>query len=154
MNILGLFGLCLMLTMSPAIAAPPAVKTADFATSAVIACQELAASSRLRPLSIAVIDTSGTRILFARQPGASIATADTALLKAKSAWRMGVPTALLANVPANGASTLQLLGIAAISGGAPLKLADGTLVGSIGVSGAKVTDDDGRCAAAAAAVVH
>lgn len=154
MNILGIFRLCLMLTTSPAIAALPAVKTADFATSAVIACQELAASSGMRPLSIAVIDTSGALILFARQPGASIATADAALLKAKSAWRMGIPTALLVNLPANDASTLQLLGIAAISGGAPLKLANGTLVGAIGVSGARVTDDDGRCAAAAATVVH
>lgn len=157
MNRLGIFGLCLTLTASPAIAAPPAVKTADYATSAVIACQELAASSKLPPLSIAVIDISGTLVLFARQPGASIATADAALLKARSAWRMGVPTARLVSLAANDASiasTLQLLAIAAIPGGAPLKLVDGTSVGAIGVSGARLEEDDARCAAASAAAVQ
>lgn len=148
---------CAGIVAAPAAAAPqPIVKTAAFAATALTACQDFAAGAKLPPISIAILDTSGTLVLFARQPGASAASADTALLKARSALRMGLPTAVLVDLAAKDpptAGALQLLGIVAMAGGSPLKLADGTMIGAVGVSGAR-PEDDGGCVAAAASAIR
>lgn len=132
--------------------APPTGQTA-FATAAVTACLTFAAQNKLPPLSIAVVDSSGTLLAFSRADGASPATADAALLKARSALRMGVPTAVLPALAERDPTltpTLQLLGMTTMPGGVPVARADGGISGAIGVSGSR-NEDDARCAAAAAA---
>src|SRR5262249_54435091 len=64
----------------------------------ISSCESYAAQNKLTPLSIAVVDESGTLVAFTRQKGASPVSAEVAMMKAKSAARVGAPTSVLAEV--------------------------------------------------------
>ena len=53
----------------------------------ISSCETYAAQNKLTPLSIAVVDESGSLVAFTRQKGASPVTAEVAVMKAKSAAR-------------------------------------------------------------------
>lgn len=115
-------------------------------------CLEHAASQKITPLSVAVIDASGTLVAFKRQDGASQATAEAALLKARTALRLNAPTALLAQVAAADAPTRDaflVMQMTTLPGGAPLSGEDGVVTGAVGVSGA-TAEQDAECARLAA----
>jgi len=114
----------------------------------IASCESFAAHNKLTPLSIAVVDESGTLVAFTRQKGASPVTAEVAVMKAKSAARVGAPTAVLAEVAATDQAardTYSLLQLVAMPGAWPFADGDGAVRGAIGVSGA-LAKDDSACA--------
>lgn len=136
---------------APAMAAP-AVDLA-FANAAIAACRAFAAEHKLPPLSVAVLDVTGSLVAFSRADGAGQLTADAAQIKAKSALRIGAPTAMMTEPAAKDPTLiplLQQLGLTAMPGGVPI-VQDGKVVGAVGASGAAPVDD-ARCSAAGAGV--
>jgi uncharacterized protein GlcG (DUF336 family) len=111
-------------------------------------CLEFAATQKLPALSVGVVDASGTLVAFTRQAGASTATADAAVLKARTAVRLNAPTALLAQAAAEDGptrDTFVILQLTTVPGGVPFLEADGRVAGAIGVSGS-APDQDAACA--------
>jgi uncharacterized protein GlcG (DUF336 family) len=97
------------------------------------------------PISIAIVDESGTMVYFHRMPGAILVSVGIAQNKAYTAASIGLPTGELSELAAPGGS---LFGIntadpryVIFGGGFPL-LQDGALVGAFGISGASVADDE------------
>ena len=114
----------------------------------IASCEAYATQNKYPPLSIAVVDESGTLLAFTRQKGAGPMTAEVALMKAKSAARVQVPTAVLAQVAAEDQSardTYSLLQLVTTPGGWPFADSDGTVRGGVGVSGT-LAKDDSACA--------
>ena len=147
-------GLLVTLVSASAVpaSAPPGLTLAA-AQRMISECTTLAVAQKFPPLSIVVLDAAGAIIAFERQDGASPASADAALQKAKSALRARVPTSKLANLSVQDQVTrdgLMVLGILGIPGGVPFP-GDATVpMGAVGVSGAEPATDE-RCAGAAAA---
>lgn len=137
----------IMATAPGAPAAEPARAPFD-ADAAIERCLAYAAAQKLPPLSVGVIDASGTLLAFTRQAGASPATADVALMKARTALRLNAPTSVLGPAAASDAAardTFLLMQMVTLPGGEPLP--DGA--GAIGVSGAPA-EQDAECARRAA----
>jgi glc operon protein GlcG len=126
----------------------PSLQPQPPAQRMIASCESFAAQNKLTPLSIAVVDESGALVAFTRQKGASPVTAEVAVMKAKSAARVGAPTAVLAEVAAKDQAardTYSLLQLVAMPGAWPFADSDGTVRGAIGVSGA-LAKDDSACA--------
>lgn len=123
----------------------------NVADSMVQSCWTFAQQNGLPPLSIAVVDTAGSLVMFKRQPGASALSGEVAVLKASSSARTGFPTAALATQDTAARDLFVLLKVTNIAGGVPVKN-DSMLIGAIGVSGGLPTSD-ADCALHAAEVV-
>lgn len=111
-------------------------------------CLEHAARQHYPPLSVAVIDAAGSLVAFRRQDGASPATADAALLKARTAARLQAPTSVLGEAVAADASTrdaFMIMQLTTLPGGAPVSDPGGQVRGAIGVSGS-LNEQDAECA--------
>lgn len=92
---------------------------------------------------IAVVDDGGHPILVQRLDGAQISSIDTAVGKAKAAVAWKRPTRLLEE-SVNGGRTAFLSisdGMALLQGGVPIE-AGGQILGAVGVSGVKASDDE------------
>ena len=138
----------------PAQAAEKGGDSALRAAEAMVArCLDHAASQKITPLSIGVIDASGTLLAFKRQDGASAATADAALLKARTALRLNAPTDVLGAVAAADAPTRDaflIMQMTTLPGGVPFSDDQGRIAGAVGVSGGSA-EQDTECARRAAA---
>jgi glc operon protein GlcG len=106
-------------------------------------CLDYAGTQKFPPMSVAVIDSSGTLIAFRRQAGAAPVTADAALLKAKTALRLGVATDLLGDVASDAQTrdAFVMLQLTTLPGGIPFASVDGKPVGAVGVSGGDAAQD-------------
>jgi uncharacterized protein GlcG (DUF336 family) len=92
-------------------------------------------------VSIAVVDDGGHLIYFERIDEASIASVDVAIGKAHSAVVYKRPTKALEDAIAGGRiAVLALPGSMPLEGGLPIFI-DGKVVGAIGVSGVKSSED-------------
>ena len=92
---------------------------------------------------IAVVDDGGHAILVQRLDGAQTSSIDTAVGKARAAVAWKRPTRLLEE-SVNGGRTAFLSiadGMALLQGGVPIEI-DGQVIGAIGVSGVKASDDE------------
>ena len=92
---------------------------------------------------IAVVDDGGHPILVQRLDGAQISSIDTAVNEARAAVAWKRPTRLLEE-SVNGGRTAFLSitqGMAALQGGVPVEV-EGQVLGAIGVSGVKASDDE------------
>lgn len=90
---------------------------------------------------IAVVDEGGHLIYLQRMDGVQIASIEIALLKARSAALYRRPTKTFEDQLAGGRQAiLALPGAAPFEGGLPI-LADGQVVGAIGVSGVTAQQD-------------
>nr|WP_298728974.1 heme-binding protein [uncultured Steroidobacter sp.] len=108
----------------------------------IASCLEHATANKLPPLSIVIVDATGAIIAAKRQDGAPPASADAALLKARTATRAKAPTAALTSLVAQDQATRDVflvLGLTGIPGGIPFAL------GAVGVSGAE-PGQDASCA--------
>lgn len=108
-------------------------------------------------VNVAVVDRSGTLIVFLRMPEASLHSAETAIDKAYTAASFRFPTSqwpdALAGFPALVQhNILQRPRLVVFGGGIPIEL-EGELIGAIGVSGGSVEQDE-SCAAAGTAALH
>ena len=106
--------------------------------------------------NIAVTDTGGALLAFARMDGAFAFSGDIAIDKARTvAGFGGIPSAdLYAGIEAEEAVRFGIAkrpGVAAFGGGVPIRV-DGDLVGAVGASGGSAEQDTEVAAAGATAV--
>jgi glc operon protein GlcG len=105
-------------------------------------------------MAVAVVDPGGTLIYYEKADNTQMASAVVAIEKAKSAALYKRPTKVFQDGLAKGGENLRILqlkGSVAVEGGIPL-VADGKLVGAIGVSG-DMSEHDNQCATAGAAAL-
>jgi uncharacterized protein GlcG (DUF336 family) len=103
-------------------------------------------------MAIAVVDPAGTLVYYEKADNTQVGSAKVAVDKARSAALFKRPTKAFEDAVAKGGAgvrVLKLEGAMPLEGGVPL-LADGKLIGAIGVSG-DLSEHDGQCATAAAA---
>ena len=105
-------------------------------------------------MAVAVVDTAGDLVYFEKVDGTQAASVNIAIDKARSAARFKRPTKALQDALAAGGEgwrVLALQGAVPVEGGVPL-IADGKIVGAVGLSGG-TSAQDGQCAAAGAAAL-
>ena len=92
---------------------------------------------------IAVVDDGGHTIALARLDGAQTSSVDTAVEKARAAVAWKRPTRLLEESVNNGRTAFLSIaqGMAILQGGVPIEV-DGNVIGAVGVSGVKASDDE------------
>ena len=92
---------------------------------------------------IAVVDEGGHPILLARLDGAQWSSISTATEKARAATAWKRPTRLLEESVNNGRTAFVTIsqGMALLQGGVPIEV-DGAVLGAVGVSGVKASDDE------------
>lgn len=105
-------------------------------------------------MNVAVVDAGGNLKAFARMDGAWLGSIDIAERKARTARYFDMPTGDLGKLSQPGKPLYGIEhsngGLITFPGGVPLKAADGTVVGAVGVSGSTV-ENDHACAEAGAA---
>jgi glc operon protein GlcG len=92
---------------------------------------------------IAVVDDGGHPILLARLDNAQWSSISTAVEKARAATAWKRPTRLLEESVNNGRTAFVTIsqGMALLQGGVPIEV-DGAVLGAVGVSGVKASDDE------------
>ena len=99
-------------------------------------------------VTVVVLDEGGLPVCLHRMDNAAISSMEIARQKAWSAIGFNRPTKAFEEQLANGRmAVLRLQGVIPIEGGIPLTLADGAMIGAIGVSGV-TSVQDGQVAAA------
>jgi glc operon protein GlcG len=116
--------------------------TLEAARVALAACEAEALKNGWRVV-IAVVDEGGHAMLLARLDGAQWSSISTAVEKARAATAWKRPTRLLEESVNNGRTAFLSIsqGMALLQGGVPIDL-DGVVVGAVGVSGVKASDDE------------
>jgi uncharacterized protein GlcG (DUF336 family) len=103
------------------------------------------AKSKDLKMNIAVVDAGTNLKAFARMDGAWIGSIDIAQKKARTARYFDMSTKELEPHVAPGKSLYHIEfsngGLITFPGGVPIKDADGTIIGAIGVSGSTVEND-------------
>jgi glc operon protein GlcG len=130
----------------PTTQAPPppygAPITLDMAKQ-VMAAAEAEAEKNKWPVVIAIIDSGGNMVMLHRRDDAQLSAISTAEGKARTALIFKRPTKLLDEVISSGGAGMRYLAlkdIVPLEGGLPI-LADGKIVGAIGVSGVLSAQD-------------
>ena len=113
--------------------------------------QGIAARARARaetigvPMNIAVVDAGGHLLTFARMDKAILGSIDIALRKAKTSVLFNNPSEALWEYckPGGPAPATEYTngGLIPFAGGVPIRAADGSLIGAIGVSGGMPAQD-------------
>lgn len=107
-------------------------------------------------MDIAVVDAGGNLKAFVRMDGAWLGSIDIAIKKARTARYFDMSTGAIGQLSQPGGPLYQIEvsngGLITFPGGVPLKTADGTVIGAIGVSGSTVENDDTVATAGAAAL--
>jgi uncharacterized protein GlcG (DUF336 family) len=107
------------------------------AAKQIVAAAEAEAEKNNWPVVIAVIDSGGNLVLLLRRDDAQLSAIATAEGKARTALYFKRPTKLLDDVISGGGSGLRFLALkdfTPLEGGVPI-VADGKIIGAIGVSG-------------------
>ncbi|HEY1526752.1 MAG TPA: heme-binding protein [Candidatus Angelobacter sp.] len=105
-------------------------------------------------MAVAVVDPNGTLIYYEKMDNTQIGSANVSINKARSAALYKRPTKAMQDALAGGGAGMRVLaleGAVPVEGGVPI-LADGKIIGAIGVSG-DTSDHDGVCAQAGAATI-
>ena len=128
--------------------------TLDIANRLIAAAQAKGKELDLPPLGIAVLDAGGHLIALQRQDGLSFMRVQICQAKAYGALGMGVDSAALAARYEQGPSSVGFLGgvqmmfggrLIPVAGGVLIRNAEGTVLGALGISGAK-SEQDADCA--------
>ena len=92
---------------------------------------------------IAIVDDGGHTVLLQRLDHAQISSIDTAVAKARAAVAWKRPTRLLEESINNGRTAFLSIsqGMGLLQGGVPIE-SDGLVLGAVGVSGVKASDDE------------
>jgi glc operon protein GlcG len=105
-------------------------------------------------MAVAVVDPNGTLVYYEKMDNTQIGSAQVSINKARSAALYKRPTKALQDALASGGPGVRVLaleGAVPVEGGVPI-LADGKIIGAIGVSG-DTSEHDGICAQAGAATI-
>jgi len=122
------------------------------AAKKIVAAAEAEALKHAWPVVIAVVDEGGNLICLQRLDNAQFGSVEVAIQKAKSAVAFKRPTKAWEELLASGQNrVLGLPGVLSSEGGVPLTW-KGQIVGAIGVSGVK-SSEDGQIARAGAAIL-
>lgn len=116
----------------------------------MIACKAEASKSNVS-VSIAIIDDSGSLLLFERGDGIPPATAESAIGKARISVVVQQPSRLVRDMIKDDPAMMKFSGIP-LPGGVPLRYG-GECVGGLGISGATAEEDERIANAGAAALV-
>jgi glc operon protein GlcG len=128
--------------------APIALQKAEDAVHAAIA----EANKRGWQLNVAVVDSGGNLVTFARMDGAQLASIAIAEHKARVAAKFRRPTRIFEDAVQKGIAYIATLDdVVASRGGIPL-IDDGKLIGAIGCSGGTGSQDEAVCTAGAATI--
>jgi glc operon protein GlcG len=94
------------------------------------------------PVVIVILDSGGNLVMLQRLDNAQWGSIDIAKEKARSAVALRRPTKALQDLIAQGGANLRLLniGFSVLEGGIPI-MADGKIIGAIGVSGVTSQQD-------------
>jgi uncharacterized protein GlcG (DUF336 family) len=96
-------------------------------------------------MDIAIVDAGGNLKGFARMDGAWLGSIDISIKKAKTARYFDMNTGEIGKLSQPGQPLYQIEvsngGLITFPGGIPIKAADGTIIGAIGVSGSTVEND-------------
>ena len=116
--------------------------TLEAARLAVAACEAEAVKNQWKVV-IAVVDDGGHAILVERLDGTQWSSVNTAIGKARTAVAFKRPTRILEEMVNNGRTTFVSVpgDMVLLQGGVPIEI-DGSVVGAIGVSGVKASDDE------------
>ena len=118
--------------------------TLDQAHAALEAAARKAQEMNLK-MDIAVVDAGANLKAFARMDGAWLGSIDIAIKKAKTARFFDMPTGEIGKLSQPGKPLYQIEvsngGLITFPGGVPIKNAQGTVIGAIGVSGSTVEND-------------
>jgi uncharacterized protein GlcG (DUF336 family) len=129
-----------------------AISTADAKRAAAAAIAE--ALKNKWNMAIAILDTGGHLVYFEKMQDTQTGSVDVAIEKARSAALFRRPTKLFEEGVAAGGAGLRLLrltGAVPIDGGVPI-IAEGKLIGAIGISGGS-GEQDGQVARAGAGAI-
>ena len=122
------------------------------AAQAAIAAAVAETKKRGWKMNVAVVDTGGNLVAFARMDGAQTASVAISEHKARAAAMFRRETKVFEAGIQNGNNYLITLdGVIGSRGGIPL-ISDGKLIGAIGCSGATGSQDEVACKAGAATV--
>lgn len=130
--------------------APVSVDNAKKAASAALA----EAVKNHWKMAVAVVDPHGTLVYYEKMDDTQLGSADVSIAKARSAAQFKRSTKAFQDALAAGGAGLRILGLPGavpVEGGVPL-IAEGKIIGAIGVSG-DTSDHDGQCATAGAATI-
>src|SRR5260370_4573778 len=136
---------------APATPPPYGVPITHDAAMNAVAAAEAEAKKNKWLMVIAVVDSGGRLVAFSRMDNAQLGSIDIAMGKATTANNLRRPTKALQDLVAQGGANLRMLaapGVTPLEGGVPI-VADGKIIGAIGVSGA-ASDQDAQCAMAGA----
>lgn len=95
-------------------------------------------------MAIAIVDAGGNLVAFQKMDNTQIGSVEVAIAKAKTANNFKRPTKVFEDLVANGGVGLRILslpGAVPLEGGEPIMF-QGKIIGGIGVSGMKSTEDD------------
>ena len=118
------------------------ILTLDAARIALAASEAHAREKGWRVV-IAVVDDGGHTVALARLDGAQLSSIDTAVGKARAAVAWKRPTRMLEESVNTGRFAFLSIsqGMALLQGGVPVEI-DGQVIGAVGVSGVKASDDE------------
>jgi uncharacterized protein GlcG (DUF336 family) len=122
----------------------------DAAKKAAAAALAEAAKNKWN-MAVAIVDPSGVLVYYEKMDNTQLGSANVAIEKARTSALFKRPTKAMQDVLAAGGDGLRILGLhdaTPIEGGVPL-IADGKIIGAIGVSGAS-SSQDAQCAKAGA----
>jgi len=116
--------------------------TLEAARHAMAACEAEATKGGWKVV-IAVVDEGGHSLMVHRLDGAQWSSIDTAVGKARASVAWKRPTRLLEESVNNGRFAFLSIsqGMALLQGGVPIEI-EGQVIGAIGVSGVKASDDE------------
>jgi len=130
----------------------PPISNTDAKKAAAAALAE--AAKNHWNMAVAVVDPNGTLVYYEKMDNTQLGSANVAVDKARSAALFKRPTKAFQDALASGGAVMRVLGLEGavpVEGGVPI-IADGKIIGAIGVSGAN-SDQDGQCANAGAATI-
>jgi uncharacterized protein GlcG (DUF336 family) len=129
--------------------------TADQARS-IVAAGEARAREINVPVNIAVLDAGAHLKAFSRMDGALLGSIDIAMGKARTAALFGIMSEAIWEFAKPGSTSPGLEntngGLVPFAGGIPVRAADGSLLGAVGISGGAVAQDLEIAEAAVAAL--
>lgn len=120
----------------------PTKKVLSLAAAKLIAeAAEKHAAENKWNVCITIVDDGGNLVYFQRMDGTQVASAAISQGKADTALKFKRPTKALEDVVTSGRTVLLALpGVVPVEGGLPITV-DGAIIGAVGVSGVKSTED-------------
>ncbi len=120
----------------------------------LVAAAEAEAKKNNWPVAIAVVDNAGFLVAFHRLDNTQLGSVEVSVEKAKTSALFRRPSKSFEDQLAQGGSGLRALrvGVMPVEGGLPI-IQDGKIIGAIGVSGVKATED-GQVARAGVAALE